>query len=72
MEQRAPGVTSQNRDRVRTVSFYAAIALITYLLYVIARPFIVPLCVAAVLTVFFLSLARAPRAPTGVRAPPHW
>jgi predicted PurR-regulated permease PerM len=53
MEQRAPGVTSQNRDRVRTVSFYAAIALITYLLYVIARPFIVPLCVAAVLTVFF-------------------
>ena len=53
MEQRAPGVTSQNRDRVRTVSFYAAIALITYLLYVIVRPFIVPLCAAAVLTVFF-------------------
>ena len=43
MEQRASAVTSQNRDRVRTVSFYAAIALITYLLYVIARPFIVPL-----------------------------
>jgi predicted PurR-regulated permease PerM len=53
MEQRAPGITSQNRDRVRAVSFYAVIALITYLLYIIARPFIVPLCVAAVLTVFF-------------------
>ena len=40
MEQRAAGVTSQNRDRVRTVSFYAAIALVTYLLYLIIRPFI--------------------------------
>jgi predicted PurR-regulated permease PerM len=53
MEQRAAGVTSQNRDRVRTVSFYAAIALVTYLLYLIIRPFILPLCAATVLAVFF-------------------
>jgi predicted PurR-regulated permease PerM len=43
----------QNRDRVRTVSFYAVLALVTYLLYIIARPFIVPLCAAAVFVIFF-------------------
>jgi predicted PurR-regulated permease PerM len=53
MDARDPEVTSQNRDRVRRVSFYAALALVTYLLYVIARPFILPLCAAAALTVFF-------------------
>jgi predicted PurR-regulated permease PerM len=45
--------TSQNRSRVRITSFYAALALITYLIYVIIRPFIVPLCAAAALVVFF-------------------
>jgi predicted PurR-regulated permease PerM len=43
----------QNRDRVRAVSFYAALALVTYLLWLIARPFILPLCAAAVLVVYF-------------------
>jgi predicted PurR-regulated permease PerM len=43
----------QNRDRVRTVSFYAVLAVVTYLLYIIARPFIVPLCTAAVFVIFF-------------------
>ena len=45
----------QNRDRVRAVSFYAALALVTYLLWIIARPFILPLCAAAVLVVYFYS-----------------
>jgi predicted PurR-regulated permease PerM len=48
-----PPVTPQNRDRVRTTSFYAAFALMTYLLYVVAQAFIVPLCAAAILVVFF-------------------
>src|SRR5918994_1069061 len=48
-----PPVTPQNRDRIRTISFYAAFALVTYLLYVVTRPFIVPLCAAAILVVFF-------------------
>jgi predicted PurR-regulated permease PerM len=43
----------QNRDRVRTISFYAALALVTYLLYTIAKPFILPLCASAILVVFF-------------------
>lgn len=43
----------QNRDRVRTVSFYAALALVTYLLWVVSRPFVLPLCASAVLVVFF-------------------
>ena len=42
-----------NRDRVRTISFYAALALVTYLLYIIAKPFILPLCAAAILVIFF-------------------
>jgi len=45
----------ENRDRVRAVSFYAALALVTYLLWIIARPFILPLCAAAVLVVYFYS-----------------
>ena len=48
-----PPVTTQNRDRIRTTSFYAAFALVTYLLYVVTKPFIVPLCAAAILVVFF-------------------
>ena len=48
-----PPVTPQNRDRVRTTLFYATFALVTYLLYVVARPFIVPLCAAGILVVFF-------------------
>jgi predicted PurR-regulated permease PerM len=48
-----PAVTPQNRDRVRTTSFYAAFALVTYLLYVVTQPFLVPLCAAAILVVFF-------------------
>jgi predicted PurR-regulated permease PerM len=47
------GATHQNRDRVRTISFYAALGLVAYLLYVIAKPFLVPLCAAAILVVFF-------------------
>ena len=43
----------QNRDRVRTISFYAALALVTYLLYTITKPFILPLCAAAILVIFF-------------------
>jgi predicted PurR-regulated permease PerM len=46
----------QNRDRVRTVSFYAVLALVTYLLYIIARPFILPLCASAVFVIFFYPL----------------
>ena len=48
-----PPVTLQNRDRIRTTSFYAAFALVTYLLYIVTKPFIVPLCAAAILVVFF-------------------
>src|SRR5215203_641578 len=48
-----PAVTSQNRDRIRITSFYATFALVAYLLYVVAKPFIVPLCAAAILVVFF-------------------
>jgi len=48
-----PPVTSQNRDRIRTTSFYAAFALLTYLFYIVAKPFIVPLCASAILVVFF-------------------
>jgi predicted PurR-regulated permease PerM len=44
---------AQNRDRVRAVSFYAALALLTYLLWVVAKPFVLPLCAAAVLVVMF-------------------
>ena len=51
MAQVAPD--PKNRDRVRTVSFYAALALLTYLLWVVARPFILPLCASAVLVIFF-------------------
>jgi predicted PurR-regulated permease PerM len=43
----------RNRDRVRTITFYAALALGTYLLYVIARPFLVPLCASTIIVVFF-------------------
>jgi predicted PurR-regulated permease PerM len=43
----------RNRDRVRTITFYAALALGTYLLYVIAKPFLVPLCASAIIVVFF-------------------
>jgi predicted PurR-regulated permease PerM len=48
-----PPVTSQNRDRIRITSFYATVALVAYLLYIVAKPFIVPLCAAAILVVFF-------------------
>ena len=51
MAQVAPD--TRNRDRVRTVSFYAALALLTYLLWVVVRPFILPLCASAMLVVFF-------------------
>jgi predicted PurR-regulated permease PerM len=53
-----PAVTPQNRDRIRTTSFYAVFALMTYLLYVVAKPFIVPLCAAAILVVFFYPAHR--------------
>jgi predicted PurR-regulated permease PerM len=49
---------SQNRARVRTISFYAALGLLTYLLWVISRPFILPLCASAVLVVFFYPYYR--------------
>jgi predicted PurR-regulated permease PerM len=49
---------SQNRARVRTISFYAALALLAYLLWVISRPFILPLCASAVLVVFFYPYYR--------------
>ena len=51
MPQLGPG--SRNRDRVQTVSFYAALALLTYLVWVVASPFILPLCASAVLVIFF-------------------
>jgi predicted PurR-regulated permease PerM len=51
MSQAHPG--DRNRDRVHTVSFYAAIVLLTYLLWVVVRPFVLPLCASAVLVVFF-------------------
>jgi predicted PurR-regulated permease PerM len=47
-----------DRDRVHAVSFYAALALITYLLWVITRPFLLPLCAAAILVIFFYPLQR--------------
>ena len=48
-----PSVSLQNRDRIRTTSFYAAFALLTYLLYIVTKPFIVPLCASAILVVCF-------------------
>ena len=48
-----PGAGNRNRERVQTVSFYATIVLLTYLVWVVARPFILPLCASAVLVVFF-------------------
>jgi predicted PurR-regulated permease PerM len=45
-----------NRDRVRTISFYAVLAVGTYLLWLVTAPFILPLCAAAVLVVFFYPL----------------
>jgi predicted PurR-regulated permease PerM len=49
---------TRNRDRVRTVSFYAALALLSYLLWVVSKPFILPLCASAVLVVFFYPYYR--------------
>lgn len=47
------GEGGQNRERVRTITFYAALILLAYLLYVVTRPFLVPLATASVFVIFF-------------------
>jgi predicted PurR-regulated permease PerM len=59
---------TRNRDRVRTVSFYAALALLTYLLWVVSKPFILPLCASAVLVVFFYPWYKRLEARVGASA----